>query len=241
MLISCSSLLDGAQKAEGTAVVVDVFRAFTCTPLMFSLGIKRSILVATPEEALALKRHDPKLILVGESGGVPIKGFDLGNSPSQILRQETGFFRDKIVVQRTSAGVQGALAALDVAAEVLLGSYPLCAAIARYISARSPDRVSIVAMGVQLKEKAPEDEWCARYLAHLLGAADYNHNEALRDILFQETAQKFLRADKPHFPPEDPILCLQRDIYDFTLGVVREADLVFVRKVEQSQGGKDGL
>ena len=30
-------------------------------------------------------------------------------------------------------------------------------------------------------EIAPEDEWCARYIAHLLGIGEYNHNEALRD------------------------------------------------------------
>jgi 2-phosphosulfolactate phosphatase len=229
MEVNCSSLLDGARRARGVAVVVDVFRAFTCTPLMFSLGIKGSILVASPEEALTLKRRDPTLILVGESGGAPIEGFDLENSPSRILRREPGFFRGKTVVQRTSAGVQGALAALEVADEVLLCSYVLCKATARYILTRSLDRVSIVAMGVQLLEKAPEDEWCARYMAHLLGAAEYDHNEALREILFQETAQKFLRADTSYFPAEDPVLCLQRNLYDFALRVAREDDAVFVR------------
>jgi 2-phosphosulfolactate phosphatase len=230
MHVSCKSLLAGAENAQGIAVVVDVFRAFTCTPLMFSLGIEGSILVATPEEALSLKQQDPDLILVGELGGAPIQGFDLGNSPSQILTQGPGFFRDKMVVQRTSAGVQGALAALNVAEEVLLGSYVLSAATARYILAKAPERVSIVAMGVQLKDKAPEDEWCAQYIAHLLGVADYDHNEALAEILFHETTQKFLRADKAHFPAEDPILCLQRDIYDFALKVMREGNRVVVRR-----------
>jgi len=157
MEITCTSLLAGAKGARGLAVVVDVFRAFTCTPLMFSLGIKGSILVGTAEEALDLKDRDPSLILVGEVKGAPIDGFDLGNSPSQIMCQRPGFFRDKMVVQRTSAGVQGALAALNVAEEVLLGSYVLSAATARYILARAPESVSIVAMGVQLKEKAPEE------------------------------------------------------------------------------------
>lgn len=234
MQVSCTSLLAGAESAEGIAVVVDVFRAFTCTPFMFSMGIKGSILVGTPEEALDLKHRDPSLILVGEVKGAPIKGFDLGNSPSQILSRDPEFFRGKMVVQRTSAGVQGALACIDVAEEVLLGSYVLSAPTARYILAKSPERVSIVAMGVQLKEKAPEDEWCARYIAHLLGAADYDHNEALREILFHETTQKFLRGDQDHFPPEDPVLCLQRDIYDMTLRVIREGKQVVVQR-EQSQ------
>lgn len=232
MQVTCDRLLAGAQAAQGIAVVVDVFRAFTCTPFLFSMGIERSILVATPEEALAMKQQDRSLILVGELKGVPIQGFDLGNSPSQILNQGKAFFTGKTVVQRTSSGVQGALAALDVADEVLLASYCLANATARYILSRSPERVSIVAMGVQLKEIAPEDEWCARYIAHLLSAADYDHNDALRDILFHETTQKFLRGDRAEFPAEDPVLCLQRDIHEFALKVYREGNLVVVRKLE---------
>ena len=55
-----SSLLEGVQSARGIAVVVDVYRAFSCTPLLFSLGVRHSILVGTPEEALALKAGDPE-------------------------------------------------------------------------------------------------------------------------------------------------------------------------------------
>jgi hypothetical protein len=54
--------------------------------------------------------------------------------------------------------------------------------------------------------------------------------KALSDILFNETAQRFLRADNPHFPAEDPILCLQRDVYDFALRVERVKQLVWVKK-----------
>jgi 2-phosphosulfolactate phosphatase len=225
-----SSLLEGARSVRGIAVVVDVFRAFSCTPLLLSLGVRHSYLVATPEEALALKAGDPGLVLIGEVGGVPVEGFDLGNSPSQILGRGTEFFSGKAVVQRTSAGVQGALAALEAADEVLLGSFMVARATADYLQARRPETVSLVAMGVQLKAKAPEDEWCVAYLAHLLNGSAYDHNQALREIIFQETTQKFLRRDQAHFPAEDPILCLQRDIYDFALRVTREGDRVMVRR-----------
>ncbi|MBI5582374.1 MAG: 2-phosphosulfolactate phosphatase [Deltaproteobacteria bacterium] len=230
MRVLRSSLLEGARSARGSAVVVDVFRAFSCTPLLLSLGVRHSNLVATPEEALALKAGDLKLILIGEVGGVPIEGFDLGNSPSQILRRGREFFAGKAVVQRTSAGVQGALAALEAADEVLLGSFMVARATAAYLQARRPEMVSLVAMGVQLKEKAPEDEWCVAYLSHLLDGTAYDHNQALREIIFQETTQKFLRRDQAHFPAEDPILCLQRDIYDFVLKVTREGERVVVRR-----------
>lgn len=234
MRVNYGYLLAGAKAARGMAVIIDVFRAFTCTPLMFALGLKKSILVSHPHEALALKNRDKDLILVGEVGGFPIEGFDLGNSPSEILQRGTSYFKGKTAVQRTSAGVQGALAALDVADEVMVASYNIARATSQYIYAKQPVQVSLVAMGWDLKERAPEDDWCARYLAHLLGAGDYNHLQALREIIFSKTAQRFLSPEEPKFPPEDPILCLQRDVYGFALKVRREKTAVVVDKAEIS-------
>ncbi len=231
MEVTLHSLIEGVHCARGLVVVVDVYRAFTCTPLLYAMGIVEDILVSTPEEAFRLRDQDPDLLLVGEVEGKPIQGFDLGNSPSQILRLGSSFFEGKRVVQRTSSGVQGALAALEVADEVLVGSYTLARATARYILSRRPPRVSIVAMGWSLRIIAPEDEWCARYIAHLLGASPYDHHQALREILFHGTTQKFLRGQRSYFPPEDPVLCLQRDIFDFALGVRREENRVKVFKV----------
>jgi 2-phosphosulfolactate phosphatase len=234
MRISCDSLLEGAWRARGTAVIIDVFRAFTCTPLLFAFGIEKSILVAAPGQAFSLKEKDPSLILLGEVRGIPIQGFDLGNSPSEILSKGPAFFEGRTVIQRTTSGVQGALAAMDGADEVLLGSYAVARATARHILARRPKRVSLVAMGWNLEEKAPEDEWCARYFSHLLGNAPYDHLTALREIIFHRTTQQFLHMKETYFPPEDPLLCLQRDMYDFVLRARRDGDLVIADKLETS-------
>jgi len=232
MEVTHTRLLKGAQTAEGVAVIIDVFRAFTCTPLLFSLGIQKSILVATPEEAFALKEQNKALVLIGEVDGIPIEGFDLGNSPSEILKKGAAFFDGKTVVQRTSSGVQGVLMALDVADEVLPASYTLAKSTARYILSKNPPRVSIVSMGWALKYIAPEDEWCGVYIAHLLGVNDYNHNEALEAILYNQTTQKFFDPAKPHFPPEDPIMCLQLDVHDFVLRATRDDGAVVVNKID---------
>ena len=53
MKIFRKRLLPGALKARGVAVIIDVYRAFSCTPLLFSLGIKSSLLVSTPSEAFS--------------------------------------------------------------------------------------------------------------------------------------------------------------------------------------------
>ena len=168
---------------------------------------------------------------MGEVGGAPIDGFDFGNSPSQMLRADPAFFKGKTIVQRTSSGVQGVLAALTVADEVLLGSYALANPTAKYILFKSPELVSLVAMGWNLEAIAPEDECCGRYIAHLLGSGQYDHVQALREIVYHETAQKFLRRDVSYFPAEDPLLCLQRDLYDFVLRAERKKGLVIIKKV----------
>ena len=232
MEVTHTRLLEGAQTAKGVAVIIDVFRAFTCTPLLFSLGIQKSILVSTPEEGFALKEKNNEFVLIGEVEGIPIDGFDLGNSPSEILKKGAAFFNGKTVVQRTSSGVQGVLMALDVADEVLPASYALAKSTARYILSKQPPRVSIVSMGWALRHIAPEDEWCGVYIAHLLGVNDYDHNEALEAILYNQTTQKFFDPEKPHFPPEDPIICLQLDVHDFVQRATRDDGAVVVNKID---------
>jgi 2-phosphosulfolactate phosphatase len=231
MRVSRSSLLPGAESARGLAVIIDVYRAFSCTPLLFSMGIKSLLLVSTPAEAFKLKQQDSSLMLIGEISGTPINGFDFGNSPSQILNAGRDQFARRTVVQRTSSGVQGALTALKTADEVLLGSYGIANATADYILAKRPREVNLVAMGWDLKEIAPEDEGCADYIAYLLGSGTYDHLQTLCEIMTHESTQKFLRGDKSYFPPDDPILCLQRDIYDFALRVKQTAEVVQVEKI----------
>jgi 2-phosphosulfolactate phosphatase len=72
-------------------------------------------------------------------------------------------------------------------------------------------------------------------LSHLLGNGSYDHTEALRDIVFCKTTQRFLRSQENAFPPEDPLICLQRDVYDFALRAEKQADRVEVRKLVPSE------
>jgi len=87
-------------------------------------------------------------------------------------------------------------------------------------------------MGWALKHSAPEDEGCGRYIAHLLGVADYDHLEAIKEILFNQTTQKFFDPEKPHFPPEDPIMCLQWNVHNFLLRAERDGDRAVVNKID---------
>lgn len=217
------SLAEGAAAARGVVVVIDVFRAFTCEPLMHYLGARQVFLEADPEACL---RHRGSAVLVGERDEVPIPGFDLTNSPTQIMAAGTATFAGRDVVHRTTSGVTGAVAALAHADAVFLGAFVTAAATVAAIRALAPTRVSIVAMGIRSRAKAPEDERCGDCLEALLTGASYDHVAAMAEILAHETAQKFLRGDKPYLPAADPAYCLQRDLFDFALRAEKQGDRI---------------
>jgi 2-phosphosulfolactate phosphatase len=73
-------------------------------------GASRIVMVRTVEEALALRDAGIGQICMGEVGGKPPAGFDFGNSPFEISGVD---FHSKTIVQRTSAGTQGIVAAAN--------------------------------------------------------------------------------------------------------------------------------
>ena len=232
MKIIRESLFEGATRARGVAIVTDVFRAFTSTPLFFHFGAQKVLFVHDPDEAFSLKAQNGDMLLAGEVDDRLIPGFDLGNSPSEIASKPPEFFRGKIVVQRTTAGVIGVLSALDSVEIVILGSYVMARAISRYILSQDPlpEVVTIVATGNYGIATTPEDEGCADYLEHLLVGSHYDHLKTLHGIVFNESAQKFIRGDKDYFPREDPLYCLQRDLFDFILLANKHEGVVTVEK-----------
>ena len=203
-------------------MVIDVFRAFTCEPLFFHFGAKRVILEADPDKALELKRENPEFILAGEVNEVPLEGSEVGNSPSHIILKGESYFTGKTVIHRTTAGVTGVSSACDRADRIILGSFVMAGAVAAYIKSQNPGIVTLLAMGERAQKKAAEDEACADYLEHLLTGAPYDPVQVFKDVVFQQTAQKFIQGTRAYLPREDPVFCLQRNLFDFVL-TVREA------------------
>ena len=218
-LVHRRSMLSGAAGARGVAIVIDVLRAFSCAALMFRYGITELVLVRTPEQALAVRARHPGALAAGEVKGERAEGFDLGNSPLDILQKGDGFFRGRTVALRSSAGTQGALEAAATAERVVLGSYMTAAATARYVrQAGGPaPAATIVAMGFEGVETSVEDERCGDYLEHLLTGAPYDHLAALWECFNEASIARSLRGEHPYRSREDVILALQRDIFDFAM------------------------
>lgn len=234
MQIVRQSLAAGAAAARGAAIIIDVFRAFTCEPLLLQCGARQIIIEGDPDRCLALRAALGDAVLVGEHNELPIPGFDFTNSPSHILAAGPSAFAGRTVIHRTTSGVTGAIAALAVADTVFLASFINARATAQVVASCNPDRISIVAMGTRSALPAPEDERCGDYLESLFTGAAYDHAAAVSEILADETAQKFLRGDKPYLPQTDPVFCLQRDLFDSALQARRHEGMVVVTPVAAS-------
>jgi len=221
-----ASLLEGARTATGTAVVIDVFRAFTTAAFCIGAGAREIVLVRDPAEALAMKAEDPALFLTGEVGGRPIDGFDVGNSPSRIVGMDlTG----RRVIQRTSGGTQCVVAAATSAREVVLGSLVIASATWRYLAARSGE-VTLVASGERGATGSSEDEECAAHLEALLLSRPTDPAAMLRRLWENED------PDWPDwFPRRDAELACEIDRFDFALPVQRENGLLIARPVRPAR------
>ena len=229
MRIKRLALLHGAFEACGTTIIIDVFRAFTCESLLHYYGVSQIILESDIDTCKAMNNE---FIRIGESNEIPIEGFDLTNSPFLIMEKGRDYFYKKKVIHRTTSGVNGAIIALKHSDEVLLASFVNARATVEYIKKSNPELVSIVAMGIRSKEHAPEDDYCGDYIESLLSNKKYDHIKAVFDILSHETARKFLRGDKSYLPKEDPVICLQRDIFDFALIVQKKENMIASVKYE---------
>ena len=195
MDIQILELIEGARRAEGLTVVIDVFRAFTLECWLFSRGAECIYPVGQVEDALALKREDPRRILFGERGGAIIEGFEYGNSPSEAAGLD---LRGKTLIHTTSAGTQGIENAVF-ADEIITGSLVNARAVAAYIRQKAPRKVSLVAMGNAGVRRAGEDVLCAEYIKSLLEDKPLDI-QPLADALRYTEGGKFFDPDQTAFP-----------------------------------------
>ncbi len=199
MKISVHSLLEGAQSARGTVIIVDVFRAFTTASVALERGVSKIIFVADPDEALALRAAGKADICVGEVGGIPPEGYDFGNSPHEL---STANLAGKIMAHSTRAGTVGVNAATQ-ADRIYGGALINARATTQAILEENPDHVTIVAMGLAGKERTDEDEVCALYLRNLLEGRNPEENAVRQVIEGGKEIVKFLDPKQSFLHPED--------------------------------------
>lgn len=207
----------GAREARGIAVIIDVFRAFAVAPYAFDAGAARVMPVGEIEAALELGRRFPGSVLVGERHTRRLPGFDAGNSPTEIRALD---LRGKVVIHTTHAGTQGLVNAAQ-ADEVLTGSFVNISAVERYLRGRSPERVSLVRMGHEARERCAEDDLYAECLHAMLEGRPAPLAEVRERLRHAQASAKFFDPACDWAPREDFDYCTDVDRFDFVLRLRR--------------------
>ncbi len=211
--------------ARGLVIVIDVIRAFTTSAYAFASGAERIILVSSVDEAFRLREKNPHYLLMGEVNGYMVEGFDFGNSPRQFQGADlTG----RTLVQRTSSGTQGVVAAVN-AGHILTGSFVIAQATLDRIRNLKPEQVSFIITG---QHDGSEDLAFAEYLeACLLGhAPDPSHY--LQKVKDSPGASRSLANPHDHCCSQDDLHeVLRLDHYAFATEVLREREGLTMRPV----------
>ena len=119
MKIKTYDFVEGARKARGIVVIIDVFRAFSTACYAFANGAESINAVGEVNKARELKSKHPDWVIIGERGGKKIEGFDYGNSPTEIKDVD---FRGKTLILTTHSGTQGLVNATS-SERLLTGSF----------------------------------------------------------------------------------------------------------------------
>lgn len=221
-----ASLAD-CDRVTGLAVVIDVLRAFTTAGYLFEAGVDKIILVSSVEEAFSLRSHLPGSLILGEIDGIPVEGFDLGNSPSQLACHK---LQGKVIIQRTTAGTQGVVRAVH-AHPIITAALTNAGATCRYIQDLSPQKVTFIQTGYFPEEGwGDEDVACADLLEARLSGKEVNLNSISARVRASRSGKHY-DGTRPAFPPSDLEYALQVDRFSFAMLVTQKDGLHVMQAV----------
>jgi 2-phosphosulfolactate phosphatase len=157
-----------AAKAKDTIIVIDTLRCSSAIATALELGVNAIYPVSSVKEAFELKESGKYAnkygnpLLMGEVRSVKVKGFDLGNSPGELLLRND--LKGRNVLLRTSAGSQALIAISKISKadkiKAVVGCILNALAVAKFVSKlalKEGKDISLVCCGFQAKEFALED------------------------------------------------------------------------------------
>jgi 2-phosphosulfolactate phosphatase len=214
---------------SGAVIVVDVLRAFTTAAYAFAAGAREIQLVDTVEEARAAKTANPLLLLVGEDHGRKPEGFDFSNSPVHIA---TADLEGRTLVQRTSAGTRGVVAARS-ATRLWCASLVCASATAREVRSSSLAGPTYVITG--RSPDAPDtagfdDLFTAELIERARLGVDLHVAATVELVLDSAEAQGLQKLEFEDSHPEDVAYSTRVDFFDFAMEVQRINGKLLLRR-----------
>lgn len=201
---------------DGAVVAIDVIRAFTTAAYAFGAGAAEIYLVSSVAEALAFKAATPGVLAMGEESGRRPEGFDLSNSPAVAARADLA---GATIVQRTSAGTQGVVNAID-AGELWCASLVCASATARAVGA-APTYVITGWHPDRDRNIGDEDLACAEFIEALRVGRPCDAVAVASRVASSAEALHTLALGPDHVDPTDIELAIAVDRFDFAMKVER--------------------
>jgi 2-phosphosulfolactate phosphatase len=202
----------------GVVVCVDVLRAFTTAACAFAGGATEIWLVAGRDEAVARGRELGALVMGEEHGRRP-PGFDLSNSPVELSRADVA---GRTIVQRTSAGTQGAVAAVD-ADRLFVAGLVVASATARAVDAcdLGPPTYCITGRFPDDVHHGEDDLLTAQLIERARLGLPLDAEATAAAVAGSREAERTLAVGAGHVFAEDIDVACAVDRFDFAMEVER--------------------
>jgi 2-phosphosulfolactate phosphatase len=205
--------VEGAGRARGVVVVIDVIRSVSVSAYALSGGARECLLVSTTAEARALHDRIPGSLISAEEGALPVPGIPISNSPTQIVAAD---LRGRVLIQRSSAGTT-VMSAVKSADELYATSLVVAKATAMACLSKQPQVVTLLASADH-----PEDHACSLYIEGLLLGEERDLANLLQPLRASDRYARAMSGTWPGFPPTDLELSLAPpDRFDFAMPATR--------------------
>ena len=207
---------------RGVVVAIDVIRAFTTAAYALDAGASSIYLVGGVDEAVDLAASIPGALAMGEDGGRRPDAFSFSNSPVRIAAA-CDRIAGRVLVQRTSAGTQGVVAATD--ADRIFAASLVCAlATARAIAAAGLGAPTYVITGRfddRPDRPGADDVLTAELIERARTGQPLDAAATAAAVLASDEAARTLALGAEHVDPDDIVYATQVDRFDFAMEVRR--------------------
>ena len=171
-------------KENTIVVIIDVLRATSAMCTAFEHGVDKMIPVATLEEAQEYKEQG--FIVGAERNGLPIAGFDFGNSPYSYMTEK---IKEQTVVISTTNGTQ-AIEAARYACQVVIGAFTNITALCDWLKTQNKD-VLLLCSGWKNKLNLEDSVFAGAVTERLLQTNRFQTGDAaLASMFLYQQVQK---------------------------------------------------
>ena len=208
-----------AGEVIGAVVVVDVLRAFSTAAYALAGGARHVYVVGGVDEALAFKAANPGTLAMGEEHGRRPLGFDFANSPAELSRADVA---GRVIVQRTSAGTQGVVAARS-ATRLWCAALVTASATAAAVLAAGLGAPTYVITGWSSSHpgSGADDLATAQLIERARTGRPIGADATAELVATSEEAARTLLIGAGHVDPEDIALSVAVDAFEFAMEVAR--------------------